>query len=161
MAKHALFSGSFDPPTLGHLDCALRTAQLFERVTLVVSVHPTKAGFFSVERRVKLLEECLAEAQAPASIEVRAFSGLTVAACAEFGCDLIVRGARSGQDYEYEAQMASTNRLMSPGLETLVMVSAPALAHTTSTLVRQIAQMGGDVSGMVPPAVLRALAELR
>jgi pantetheine-phosphate adenylyltransferase len=159
MSHNALFPGSFDPPTLGHLDCVLRAAQVFGRVTVLVSAHPTKSGMFDSVRRVALFEQCLADASAPASINVERHAGLLVDAAREFDCQVVVRGARSGQDFEYEAQMASTNRQLLPGLETLILVSAPALAHTSSTLVRQIAKLGGDVSSMVPAAVVRALSD--
>jgi len=153
---HALFPGTFDPPTLGHLDLVERAARLFDRVTVAIATHPTKEALFSLEARLELLRECTA---AWPNVGVHRLDGLVVRAAEELACDVIVRGVRSGIDFEYEAQMAGTNRAMLPRLDTVLLVTAPALAHVRGTLVRQIAAMGGDVSSMVPAPVARALAE--
>jgi len=152
---HALFPGTFDPFTLGHLDLLTRAASLFDRVTVAVASHPSKQGLFSVEERVALIETACEGVE---GVHCVAISGLVVAACEEFGCDAILRGARSGSDFDYEIQMANTNRELS-GVETVILAPGAARTHISSTLVRQVASMGGDVSSFVPAGVLRALRE--
>ena len=154
MASHVLFPGTFDPPTLGHLDLVQRATRLFARVTVGLAEHPTKAALFTVEERVALLEQCVAGSR---NVAVVRLDGLVVQACEELGCDAILRGLRSGGDYDYEAQMARTNRSMLPRIDTVFLASAPEFAHISSTLVRQIAQLGGDVSLFVPENVAKAL----
>jgi pantetheine-phosphate adenylyltransferase len=153
-AHHALFPGSFDPVTLGHVDLVTRALALVSRGTVAVAVNPDKAGLFSADERVDLLRRSLAHLD---RVGVELAPGLVVEAARDFGCDLILRGVRSGSDFDYEAAMARTNRVLSPGLETLLMVPAPELAHVSSTLVRQIALCGGDPSAFVPAPVAAAL----
>jgi len=155
-ARHALFPGTFDPFTLGHLDLVGRACALFGRVTVAVAAHPDKQHLFGPGERLEL---CRAATAGLDGVEVRAVEGLLVRACEELGCDVIVRGLRSGTDFDYELQMARTNRDMLPRIDTVLLVPAPATAHVSSTLVRQIASMGGDVSPYVPDAVARALRE--
>lgn len=154
MALHVLIPGTFDPPTLGHLDLVQRAARLFERVTVGLAVHPTKAPLFEVEQRLALLRECVTDFP---GVHVVPLAGLVVDACEELGCDAIVRGVRNGTDYAYEAQMAGTNRALLGRIDTLLLATSPGVSHITSTLVRQIAGMGGDVSALVPPSVAKAL----
>lgn len=154
MTSHVLFPGTFDPPTLGHLDLVQRAARLFGRVTVGLAEHPTKAALFSAEERLALLRECIGSARGVAVVRLE---GLVVQACEALGCDAILRGLRSGSDYDYEAQMARTNRAMLPRIDTVFLASAPELAHISSTLVRQIAQLGGDASLFVPENVAKAL----
>jgi pantetheine-phosphate adenylyltransferase len=154
-ASHALFPGTFDPPTRGHVDLVHRAARLFERVTVAVAAHPTKSPLFTVDERLALLRESLADLD---NVSVASISGLVVTACEQLECDVIVRGIRGGTDLQYEAEMASTNRTMSPRVDTLLMTPAPELAQISSTLVRQIAGMGGDVTPFVPDVVARAIA---
>jgi pantetheine-phosphate adenylyltransferase len=153
---HALFPGTFDPPTAGHMDLVERAARLFERLTVALAEHPTKQALFTVEERLELLQQCTS---AWPNVLVRRHAGLVVDACRELGCDVIVRGVRSGSDFEYEAQMAGTNRMLLPQIDTLLLVTSPRFAHVRSTLVRQIAAMGGDASQLVPEPVARALRE--
>ncbi len=153
-ALHALFPGTFDPPTLGHLDVLGRAAHLFDRVTVALADHPTKEALFPVDERLRLLEECVSGLD---GVEVARWSGLVVDACEALGCDVIVRGVRCGSDFDYEAQLAGTNRTMRPGIDTVLLASAPEHAHVTSTLVRQIARMKGDTSALVPAPVEAAL----
>jgi pantetheine-phosphate adenylyltransferase len=153
-AQHALFPGSFDPVTLGHVDLVERAARLFGRVTVLVASHPSKQQLFSLEERIELIGEALAGV---AGVRVAATAGLLVDACAEHDADVVVRGVRGATDLEYEVQMANTNRAMRSAVDTVMLAPAPEFAFVTSTLVRQIASMGGDVSAFVPPCVLRAL----
>ena len=155
-AGHALFPGTFDPVTLGHLDLIRRAAALFGRVTVAVATNPEKRELLSLERRLELLGEVTAGVP---GVAVARLEGLVVQGCRELGADVIVRGARTAVDFEYEAQMARSNRVMEPGIDTVVLASSPEHAHISSTLVRQVADMGGPLEGFVPPAVARALAE--
>lgn len=154
-ASHALFPGTFDPLTAGHLDLVERASALFERVTIAVAQNPDKSGLFSVEERLTLIAGATTGLS---NVECTAISGLVVHACEELGCGVIVRGARHGSDYDYELQMATTNRALT-GIETIVLAPTAERLHISSTLVRQVASMGGDVSAFVPPNVLAALNE--
>lgn len=155
-SRHALFSGSFDPPTLGHLDLARRGLERFELLTIAVGKHPTKAGFFSAEERTELFRSLFTRVELE-RVSFVALAGLVVDACRDLGAGVILRGLRSGSDFDYEAQMAATNRAMLPEVDTLFLAASPAVSHVSSTLVRQIASMGGDVSSLVPASVLAAI----
>lgn len=152
--RHAVFTGSFDPPTLGHVDLVRRGLERFERLTLAIGAHPTKSGLFEPAERVALFRELFAD---DARLEVRLFTGLAVDCCREVGAGVILRGLRSGSDFDYEAPMAATNRTMCPEIDTLFLSASPNVHHISSTLVRQIAGMGGDVSELVPPVVEAAI----
>lgn len=154
MPAHALFPGTFDPPTLGHLDLVVRATRLFGRVSVALAEHHAKQALFPAEERVALWRECLGGIEGAQVVRLR---GLVVDACEELGCGVIVRGVRSGTDFDYEAQMAGTNRALRPAIETALLVTRPELSHISSTLVRQIASMGGDASALVPPPVAEAL----
>lgn len=155
-ATHALFPGTFDPVTLGHVDLVRRAAGLFDRVTVLVASHATKQPLFSVERRVELVREALGDLP---GVEVATTGGLLVDALEHHGAGIVVRGVRGAADVEYELSMANTNRALRPGMDTVLLGAAPELAHISSTLVRQIASMGGDVAPFVPACVLAALRE--
>jgi len=154
-ASHALFPGTFDPVTLGHLDVLERALDLFGRVTVAVAQHHSKDQLFDLEQRQTMLLEAT---EGWAGVQVVTLSGLLVDGCRELGASVIVRGVRSASDLDYERQMALTNRAMAPDVETVFLLTAPEREHISSTLVRQIARMGGDVSGFVPAAVQSALA---
>lgn len=158
-ARHAIFPGTFDPVTLGHLDLIERALGLFGRVTVAVAVHHDKGAkhqLFSLEERQELLREAVS-GLAGGRVGVVSLPGLLVHGCVDLGADVIVRGIRSAADLEYERQMALTNRTMLPSVETVFLLPAPEHASISSTLVRQIAAMGGDVSSFVPPVVLGAI----
>ena len=155
MATHVLFPGTFDPPTLGHLDIVERAARLFARVTVGIADHASKKALFEVEERVALMGECVAGRPNVAVVRVE---GLVVAATRTLGADALLRGLRSGSDFDYEAQMARTNRVIGGAVDTIFLASSPAVAHVSSTLVRQIAALGGDCTPLVPPPVAAALA---
>ncbi len=154
MDPHVLFPGTFDPPTLGHLDLVRRAAALFGRVTVAVADHPSKTALFSVEERLALLEESTAGIP---GVAVARISGLVVDACKDLGATAIVRGVRNGTDFDYELELARTNRAMLPEADTVLLAPAPEFAHVSATLVRQIASLGGDVDPFVPPPVAEAL----
>lgn len=159
MARHAehraLFPGTFDPVTLGHLDLIERAARIFDRLTVAVAAHHDKRHVLSVEERVALLEEATTGLE---HVDVVALDGLLIDGARRLGATAVVRGIRNGQDLEYERQLALTNKAMAPELETVLLLSSPEHAHVSSTLVRQIARLGGDLTPFVPPAVVRALA---
>lgn len=152
---HALFPGTFDPPTLGHLALVRRALELFDRVTVALAAHPTKRTLFTIEEREQLLRECL---EGQERVSVVNFDGLVVDGAREHGCDVIVRGVRSGTDFDYEVTLARNNRAMLPALDTVLLVPDPAVAHVTSTIVREVAALGGDPKPFVPAPVASALA---
>jgi len=150
--RRALFPGTFDPVTLGHLDVLRRARARFDEVLVAVAVHPTKKALFGPEERIALLEACVEGAR------VVSVSGLVVDACREFDCGTIVRGVRRGGEFDYEVGLALGNRHLEPQIDTVLFVPDQSLAHVTSSLVREIAGLGGDVAGMAPDAVIEALA---
>jgi pantetheine-phosphate adenylyltransferase len=160
MPRVALYSGSFDPVTNGHLDVVRGVVGLVDRLVVAVGVHASKAPLFSIEeRRAMVVEACgpLAKA-AGCELAVTTFSGLVVAAAREAGAACIVRGIRDGTDLDYEMQMAGMNGAMAPEVQTVFVPASPAARHITATLVRQIAAMKGDVSAFVPAVVAARLA---
>jgi len=157
-AIHALFPGTFDPPTRGHLDVVGRALTLFGRVTVGLAENDAKKALFPRDERIALFEASLGDLAAGDRVRVVPIEGLVVDAARELGCGVIVRGVRSGTDFDYEAQMSGTNHALS-GVETALLVTRPAHSFISSTLVRQIAAMGGDASALVPEPVARALDE--
>jgi pantetheine-phosphate adenylyltransferase len=153
----AFYSGSFDPPTLGHLDIICRALCLFPRLVIGVGTHHGKSPLFSPAERVEMLRDALS-AESLASAEIVTFDGLVVEAARQHGTTAIVRGIRDAADLAYEMQMAGMNGTMAPGITTLFLPALPGHAHIAATFVRQIAGMGGDVSSFVPPAVAARLA---
>jgi pantetheine-phosphate adenylyltransferase len=149
--------GSFDPVTNGHVDVIERAAALFDEVVVAVLHNPGKQGTFPVERRMAMLRESLPDG---GSVTVLEFGGrLLVDVCREVGADAIVKGLRGGTDYAYELPMALMNRHLS-GIETVFVPGDPAYQQVSSSLVKEVARYGGDVAGLVPDPVLRALADL-
>ncbi|MFN0179432.1 MAG: pantetheine-phosphate adenylyltransferase [Gemmatimonadales bacterium] len=155
MTKVALFPGSFDPPTLGHLDLIHRAARLTDRLVVAVVTNPKKQPAFSVAERLDLLKRSIG---ANPSISFDALDGLLAQYARTLGATLLVRGVRAAGDLEYELQMAMMNRHLNPDLETVFLAPAPGLTHVSASLVREVAQFGGDVTGLVPPPVAEALA---
>lgn len=153
--RTALFPGTFDPVTHGHLDLVARARSLFPRVIVAVANHHSKNHLFSPAERLELLRACAGDMD---GVEIELMDGLLVDGARRLGAGAIVRGVRTAGDLDYERQMALTNRAMVPEVETVLLLSAPEHAHISSTLVRQIASLGGDVSPFVPPQVASALA---
>ena len=153
--RHAIFPGTFDPVTSGHVDLVERAARLFDHLTIAVAAHHDKRHILTVEERVALLEEVTRDL---AHVDVVVLDGLLVEGARRLGANAIVRGIRSAADLEYERQLALTNRAMDAELDTVMLLSSAEHAHVSSTLVRQIARLGGDISPFVPPAVVTALA---
>jgi pantetheine-phosphate adenylyltransferase len=152
--KSALYPGTFDPITRGHMDIAERAAKLFDRVVVGVYDTPNKALLFDTKARVDLAHEALAHV---ANVEVRPYSGLTVEFAAEMGASAVVRGLRAYSDFENELQMAHQNRRMRPELETICLMTSLEYSFLSSTLLKDIARYGGEVSTLVPQNVERAL----
>jgi pantetheine-phosphate adenylyltransferase len=159
MPRIALFPGSFDPVTNGHLDVVRQAARLADRLVLAIGTHPGKTPLFTVEERLGMLEQTCGPVARAAGYELRwiTFSDLVVAAARREGATLLIRGLRSSADFEYEMEMAGMNETMAPELQTVFVPASPAVRPITATLVRQIATMGGDVSPFVPPQVAARL----
>ena len=161
MPRTALYTGSFDPLTNGHVVLLEAAARLCDRLVIAIGVHPGKTPMFSVEERRVLIEDSCATTMRAAGcwFEVVTFAGLAIEAARANGATIIVRGLRDGSDLDYEMEMAGMNGAMAPDIQTIFLPSAPSVRHVTATLVRQIALLGGDVSAFVPPPVAAALAE--
>jgi pantetheine-phosphate adenylyltransferase len=159
MSTVAVVPGSFDPVTLGHLDVIERAAGLFDEVHVLVVHNPGKEALFPIAQRVTLLERSISEAQLPGKIVVTSWSvGLLVDYCTDVGATVLVKGIRSQVDVTYETPMAIVNRNLA-GIETVFLLPDPANAHVSSSLVRQVEALGGDVAPYVPPAVAAYLAQ--
>lgn len=160
--KIAVYPGSFDPITYGHLDVVERAASVFDRVVFAVLVNPHKsAPIFATDLRLEVIREAVAECCPPdlaTRIEVESFDGLTVDFCRHRQATFIVRGLRAISDFESELQMAHTNRKLAPEVDTVFFMTSLEQSYLSSSLVKEIAAFGGDVSQMVPPAVSRRLA---
>jgi pantetheine-phosphate adenylyltransferase len=151
----AVCPGSFDPVTNGHLDIIVRAAQLFDEVTVAVGGNPSKAGLFSADERVEMMREVTKDL---ADVRVETFTGLLVEFCRARGIQAIVKGLRAVGDFDYELQMAQMN-LRLTGVETVFVPTSPEYSFLSSSLVKEVATYGGDVSGLVPDHVLRRLTE--
>jgi pantetheine-phosphate adenylyltransferase len=159
MPRTALFPGSFDPVTNGHLDVVRQAVRLADRLVLAIGTHPGKAPLFTAaERRAMVDETCGAVARASGcDFACITFADLVVAAAQREGATLLIRGLRSASDFDYEMEMAGMNAAMAPAVQTVFLPAAPTIRPITATLVRQIASMGGDVSLFVPPPVAARL----
>jgi pantetheine-phosphate adenylyltransferase len=159
----AIYPGSFDPVTYGHLDVVGRAADVFERVVVALLVNPRKSPLWPIEERTACLREAIDAALGGDAqrVEIVAFDGLTVEAARRVGARFVVRGLRAVSDFESEMQMAHTNRKLAPEVDTIFFMTALEHAYLSSSLVREIAALGGDVSGMVPPAVVGRLSPER
>ena len=152
----ALYAGTFDPVTYGHLDVVRRAAALFDKVIVGVSVNPRKAPVFTTEERVEMLREACAEME---NVRVDVVPGLVVVFARGMGARVIVRGLRAVSDFEFELQMASTNRALAPEVETVFFMPAPEYHYLSSSIVCDLALFGGSVTQFVPPHVERMLKE--
>ena len=152
----AVFPGSFDPITNGHLDIVDRGLSLFDRVRMAILVNPEKQPLFSVEERVALIREAY---RGNRRVEVDTFSGLLVDYAERVGASVILRGIRAISDFEYEFQMALMNRRLDPQIETVFMMPAESYSYVSSRLVKEVFQLGGRVTDLVPPVVERRLSE--
>lgn len=157
MLSHTVvYPGTFDPVTNGHIDLIERAAKLFEKVVVAVATSEQKAPLFDLEERVALAQECLGHVPAA---EVVPFEGLLIDFVASQGSHCVLRGLRAVADFEYEFQLANMNRAMQPEFESVFLTPSAELSYISSSLVREIAALGGDVNGFVPPPVVAALSE--
>ena len=157
--KTAICPGSFDPVTLGHLDIITRASKLFDRVLVAVLVNSSKTPTFSTAERIKLLRDAVSGLD---NVEIVSFEGLLAEYCKNCGVDTIVKGLRAVSDFEYEFQMALANKKLNPDLETMFLTADADSTFLSSSMVREIGSMGGDISNFVPACVHdRIIAKLR
>jgi pantetheine-phosphate adenylyltransferase len=154
MTRIALYPGSFDPPTRGHEDLIRRSLLLADRVIVAVAVNAAKQPLFNPEERLEMLRQAIGDDH---RIEFESFEGLVADYARKVGAGILVRGLRAVGDFEYEFQMALMNRQLNAGLETVFLVPAQGLSYISSSLVREVARYGGDVSALVHPGVADAL----
>ncbi|MBC7218179.1 MAG: pantetheine-phosphate adenylyltransferase [Candidatus Caldatribacterium sp.] len=152
----AIYPGSFDPITNGHLDIINRARKIFDRLIVAVLRNPNKVPLFTVEERKLMIEEAVRDFP---NVEVEVFDGLLVHFAHSKGCRVILRGLRAISDYEYETQIALTNRKMAPEIETIFLPTSTEYSYLNSTVVKEIARFGGCVRDLVPPGVERRLRE--
>jgi pantetheine-phosphate adenylyltransferase len=155
MARTALYAGSFDPITNGHLDVVRQAARLADRLVLAIGIHPGKTPLFTAEERLTMLAETctLVVKEAGATLACVVFDDLVIALAQREGATIMIRGLRDGTDFDYEMQMAGMNAAMAPAVQTVFLPASPAARPITATLVRQIGKMGGDITSFVPPVV--------
>jgi len=155
--KTAIFPGSFDPITDGHIDLVRRFAPLFDKIIVAVGVNSAKKGLFTVDQRIKWLEQVFAD---DASINVGQFSGLTVNFCKDQNARYLVRGLRNASDFDYEKTISQLNNIIGDNVETLFFISKPEYSHISSTIVREIIKGKGDISNFVPDFIADDINEV-
>jgi pantetheine-phosphate adenylyltransferase len=160
MTRVALYTGTFDPLTNGHIEVVRAAASLCDELVIAIGIHPGKTPIFSAEERAELITQSCSEILVKLSckLSVRTFSGLAVEVARDAGAHYLIRGLRDATDFDYEMQMAGMNKAMAPEIQTIFLPASPAVRHITATLVRQIASLGGDVSHFVSRNVADALA---
>ena len=158
MSVGAMYPGTFDPVTNGHLDLVRRAAKLFDRVVVAVAASPNKTPMFTLDERISMARTALADV---ANITVDGYAGLTVDYVRQHGLRVIIRGLRAVSDFEYEFQLATMNRHLRSEVETIFLTPAEEYTFVSSTFVREIGMLGGNISPFVPPGVAAALARKR
>lgn len=155
MPKIALYAGSFDPVTNGHVDVVRQAAGLCDRLVLAIGIHPGKTPLFPFEERLAMLTETCGPLAKARGVELACvtFDDLVITAAQREGATILIRGLRDGTDLDYEMQMAGMNGTMAPGIQTVFLPASPAVRPITATLVRQIGRMGGDITAFVPAPV--------
>lgn len=156
--RKAIYPGSFDPLTLGHMDIIERSASLFDELVIGVGVNSDKKPFMNVETRLELLRQCTSGWN---NVKVEPFDGLLVDFARTNGCRIVLRGLRAVSDFEYEFRVAMANRRMAPEVETMFLMTRDELSFLSSSVVREVARLHGDVSKFVPPAVALKIQSLR
>ena len=158
--RRAIYPGSFDPVTNGHLDIIERGCKLFDEIIISILVNPEKQPFFTIEERQEMLVDVLKDiSQGHCRVRVDSFRGLLVNYAMAQKADAIVRGIRAISDYEYEMQMALMNRRLEPSIETVFMMPAETYSYVSSRLVKEVFQLGGEISGLVPPLIEKRMKE--
>ena len=150
----ALYPGSFDPVTLGHVDVTRRAARLFDKIIIGVYATPSKSLMFDTDERMDLFRRSVTDIP---NVEVTSFQGLVVRYAQEIGANTIVRGLRSGSDFEYEFDMAFMNRRLAPDIDLVSFMTSLDYMFLSSSLIKEVAMLGGDITGMVPPHVIEAV----
>jgi pantetheine-phosphate adenylyltransferase len=156
MSVNALYPGTFDPPTNGHIDLIQRGSKLFDHLTVAILNNPVKDPLFSVEERVEMLQESTSEL---GNVSVATFEGLMVEYARQIGASVVLRGIRAISDYEYEFRMALMNRRLAPEIETVFLQPAGRYSFISSRMVKEVFSFGGDVIGLVPPNVFKRLRD--
>lgn len=154
MKSLAIYAGTFDPITFGHIDIIERAAKLFDRVIVAVAENKTKKTLFTLEERVNLATSVL---QGKENVKVHGFDTLTLDFAKHLGANVLIRGLRAVADFDYEFQLANMNRTLSPTIETMFLMPAEKHMFISSSLIREIASLGGDIKPFVPPSVVQAL----
>jgi pantetheine-phosphate adenylyltransferase len=152
MERIAIFPGSFDPITLGHVDIIERAIPLFDKIIIAIGKNSQKQGYFTLEQRINWLQELYLHEK---KIVIDSYEGLTIDFCKAHKAQYILRGLRSAADYEYEKVIALTNRSLNQDIETIFLLSRPEFGHVSSTIVKEVLRNGGDISQMVPLIVTR------
>jgi pantetheine-phosphate adenylyltransferase len=155
MSVKALYPGTFDPPTNGHLDLIQRGAKIFDHLTVAILVNPVKNPLFTVQERLEMLQEATAGIS---NVSVATFDGLLVEFVRRQGATAVLRGIRAISDYEHEFQMALMNRRLAPEIETVFLQPAGRYSFVSSRMVKEVFSFGGDISGLVPPNVIKRLS---
>lgn len=148
--RTAIYPGSFDPITKGHLDVLKKASKMFDKVIIAVLKNSTKKGFLPIEDRVNLIKESISELE---NVEVDFFDGLTIEYARKKGANILIRGLRAVSDLEYEMQISQTNSALAPDIDTVFLITKPKYNFISSSVVKEIASMGGDISKFVPKAV--------
>lgn len=156
MATRAMYAGSFDPITSGHLDVIQRAVSMFDEVIVAIGINPKKPGLFSPQERLDLIQDGCSKWK---NVKVVTFSGLTASFAKQQKCRILIRGLRDALDFGFEMQMAHMNRHLEPTLETVFVPTLQELSEISSSLVKEVANLGGNVDGLVPPAVVKALKQ--
>lgn len=156
--RRAIYPGTFDPVTNGHLDILERALKLFDEIVVTVAINPTKTPFFNKEERIELIRKALVEKSINSRVKVEEFGGLLVKFATEHKACAIIRGLRAISDFEYEFQMALMNRRLADDITTVFMMPHENYTYLNSTIVKEVARLGGDVADFVPPVVKMALA---
>lgn len=152
MTRIAVFPGSFDPVTLGHIDIIERAIPLFDKIIIAIGKNSQKQGYFTLEQRLNWIQELYVHEQ---KVSVDFYEGLTVNYCVTKNARYIIRGLRSAADYEYEKVIAQTNKTLNHQIETIFILSNPEFSHVSSTIVKEVLRNGGDITKMVPLIVTR------
>jgi pantetheine-phosphate adenylyltransferase len=157
-ARIAIYAGSFDPITNGHVNLIQRSLQIFDKLIVALAINPRKAPLFSVPERMELIKASLSPEEA-SRVQIDSFEGLLVQYANKVGAKVLVRGLRAVSDFEFEFQMANMNRHLDDSIETMFMMTGEEAFYISSSFVREVAMFGGSVEGMVPPAVNAKLKE--
>jgi pantetheine-phosphate adenylyltransferase len=155
--RRAIYPGTFDPITFGHLDILFRAIKMFDEIIITIAINPSKKPLFSLEERKQLIQTVLADQEALQNVTVEAFEGLLVKYAVEKKACAIIRGLRAVSDFEYELQMALMNRRLEDSISTVFMMPHEKYTYLNSSIVKEVARLGGDISNFVPPSVAEAL----